>query len=108
MSNVKWNEVECNVIADGELALISGGQPAGHPLGQWAARLGQKMGKGEFDYNRAVDNGNRYGAAGIIAGGAAGWLAGNPVTSAGGAVLGGALGWVGGAAYDANKQLEGK
>lgn len=69
---------------------------------------------GAFDWNRMVDNGNRYGAAGAALGGGAGVLIGTPggpvgmATGGGiGAAAGGALGWVGGAAYDAWQQLRG-
>jgi len=82
---------------------------------------------GGFDWNRMVDNGNRYAQVGAVAGGGVGLVAGGAIggafgsalgplgTAAGiatgaatGAGIGGALGalggWVGGAAYDAVKQ----
>jgi len=70
---------------------------------------------GGFDWNRMVDNGNRYAAAVGTAGGAIGGLAGIPggpagmATGAGiGFAAGGAVGWAGGAGYDAYQQLRGK
>jgi hypothetical protein len=70
---------------------------------------------GGFDWNRMVDNGNRYGAALGTAGATVGTLAGIPggpagmATGAGiGFAAGGAAGWAGGAGYDAYQQLKGK
>ncbi|HEY0251067.1 MAG TPA: hypothetical protein VGC41_06045 [Kofleriaceae bacterium] len=69
---------------------------------------------GAFDWNRMVDNGNRYGTAVGFAGagiGAAVGIPGGPAgmaTGAGvGAGIGGAVGWVGGAGYDAYQQIRG-
>lgn len=70
---------------------------------------------GGFDWNRMVDNGNRYAAAAGTVGATAGGLAGIPggpagmATGAGiGFAAGGAVGWAGGAGYDAYQQLKGK
>jgi hypothetical protein len=82
---------------------------------------------GGFNWNQMIDNGNRWGQAGAVAGGGVGLVAGGIIggtlgtagtplgTAAGaavgaatgggiGAILGGAAGFVGGAAYDAIKQ----
>jgi len=67
-----------------------------------------------FDWNRMVDNGNRYGTAGGILGGGAGaaigvWGAGVgalPGATVGG-LVGGIGGWLGGAGYDAWQQVSG-
>jgi len=70
---------------------------------------------GKFDWNRMVDNGNRYAAAVGTAGATVGGLAGIPggpagmATGAGiGFAAGGAIGWAGGAGYDAYQQLHGR
>ncbi|MEO8549253.1 MAG: hypothetical protein ABI678_04750 [Kofleriaceae bacterium] len=70
---------------------------------------------GKLDWNRMVDNGNRYAAAVGTAGATVGGLAGIPggpagmATGAGiGFAAGGALGWAGGAGYDAYQQLHGR
>jgi hypothetical protein len=78
---------------------------------------------GGFDVGRMVDNGNRYGTAGAIGGGAVGAgvgaVVGAPAAGVGalpgaaigagvGGAIGGAAGWVGGAAADAWSQLRGK
>ena len=46
--------------------------------------------------NESVDNGNRYGAAGLFLGGGIGAAVGGPPGAAVGAGIGGAVGWVGG------------
>jgi hypothetical protein len=86
---------------------------------------------GGFDFNRMVDNGNRWGTAGALTGGGVGAVAGGVAggvagaaaggvgavpgaiggAAAGGAIggaAGGALGFVGGAATDAWNQLRGR
>ena len=78
---------------------------------------------GGFDFNRMVDNGNRYGTAGAIGGAGvgavAGAVAGAPAAGVGalpgaaigagvGGAIGGAAGWVGGAATDAWNQFRGR
>ena len=71
---------------------------------------------GGFDWNRMVDNGNRYGTAGAIGGAAVGAAAAAipslgiaaPAGAGVGGAVGGALGWLGGAGYDAVQQLRGK
>ena len=71
---------------------------------------------GGFDWNRMVDNGNRYGTAGALGGAAVGAAAAAvpslgiaaPAGAGVGGAIGGALGWAGGAGYDAIQQLRGK
>src|SRR5262245_24771275 len=100
------------------LATVDGGliQPAANYAAGWAARFGQKVASGTFDWNRAVDNGNRYatpgGIAGATVGAGVGALGLNPVTvgggMAGGGLIGTGLGWAGGFLYDANEQMNGR
>jgi len=79
---------------------------------------------GGFDWNRMVDNANRWGDTGALVGAGAGAVAGGVAGAVGGAgvgaipgaetgswigaAAGGGAGWVGGAAYDAYKQWRGK
>jgi hypothetical protein len=95
------------------LANVAGGVMPGMPRGgQAAARIGAAIGSGNFDYNRNIDNANRYGNAGVITGAAGGAVIGGAVGGPAGAGLGaglgaaglGAAGFVGGAIYDANQQ----
>jgi hypothetical protein len=74
--------------------------------------LATVIGGAATDWNKIVDNGNRWSVPGSIVGGTIGGLAaglptagfGAPAGIGGGALLGSGVGWLGGAAYEAGKQ----
>jgi Bacteriocin class II with double-glycine leader peptide len=58
---------------------------------------------GGLSWTHAIDNGNRFGQAGAIIGGAIGLL-GGPVGAGVGGVIGGAVGFTAGTSYDLGYQ----